>query len=133
MDNTAGDPQEIEGVLGTYAQSLCTDDADLAASLYTEDGIFVGQGLPITKGGDDLLGIYQQLLQAVKLDIEFHIDDVSFEGDLAYAVTHSNGEQMVLATGDTSPESNRELFVFRRRDGEWKIARYMFFTRSAGD
>ena len=31
-----------------------------------------------------------------------------------------------LADGTWVPEENRELFVFERRQGEWKIARYMF-------
>ncbi len=32
----------------------------------------------------------------------------------------------VLADGTTAPEENRELFVFQKEDGVWKIARYMF-------
>ena len=32
----------------------------------------------------------------------------------------------MLATDDTTPEANRELFVFARENGERKIARYMF-------
>jgi hypothetical protein len=32
----------------------------------------------------------------------------------------------VLAAGVTAPEANRELFVFVRESGDWKIGRYMF-------
>jgi hypothetical protein len=32
----------------------------------------------------------------------------------------------VLAQGTTSPESNREIFIFARENGAWKIARYMY-------
>jgi hypothetical protein len=44
----------------------------------------------------------------------------------AYALTRSNGTQTVLATGDQSAESNREIFLFRDNGTGWKIARYMF-------
>lgn len=46
--------------------------------------------------------------------------------DVAYALTRSNGEQTVLASGAVSAESNREVFIFRREDGAWRIARYLF-------
>lgn len=42
------------------------------------------------------------------------------------ALTQSNGTVRVNATGHTMPESNRELFVFAREAGAWRIARYMF-------
>jgi hypothetical protein len=32
----------------------------------------------------------------------------------------------VLATGDRTAESNREIFLFSHTDTGWKIARYMF-------
>ena len=31
-----------------------------------------------------------------------------------------------VADGVTAAEENRELFVLQKRDGAWKIARYMF-------
>jgi hypothetical protein len=34
----------------------------------------------------------------------------------------------VLATGQSGPEANQELFVMQRVEGAWKIARYAFST-----
>ena len=48
----------------------------------------------------------------------------------AYSLTRSNGIQTVLATGEQTAESNREIFLFRHIDDGWKIARYMFNTPS---
>jgi hypothetical protein len=50
--------------------------------------------------------------------IAFTIDDLSVDGDVAHALTRSEGHATVLESGDRAPESNRELFVFQRRDGE---------------
>jgi len=69
--------EQIGQLLQTYERSLDTSDAELAASLYTDDAVFMPTALP-------------------------------------------------TATGETTAEANRELFVFHRVDGSWKIARYMF-------
>jgi ketosteroid isomerase-like protein len=41
-------------------------------------------------------------------------------------VTRSRGSVRVKATGAEAPEANRELFVFAKEAGAWRIARYMF-------
>jgi hypothetical protein len=45
---------------------------------------------------------------------------------MAFAVTSSKGTTLIHATGATVPEENRELFVFEKDNGAWRIARYMF-------
>jgi hypothetical protein len=61
------------------------------------------------------------------LDVSFTADEIAVAGDtVAYALTRSNGTQTTHATGQRSSESNREMFVFHRPDGNWKIARYIF-------
>lgn len=57
----------------------------------------------------------------------FTIDELVVASDnLAYALTRSNGTQTLLSTDTTTPEANREVFVLRKEEGAWKIARYMF-------
>lgn len=60
--------------------------------------------------------------------VAFTVDElVVTADDTAYALTRSNGTQTVLATGDESAESNREILLFQRSDSDgWKIGRYMF-------
>jgi len=117
---------QIRTLLATYEQSLNTSDAALAASCYTQDGIFMPTTLPTATGGD-MEGAYRQIFDAIRLDVTFTIDELEITSDTAaYALTRSNGTQTVLATGDQSAESNREIFVFRDTGTGWKIARYMF-------
>ena len=117
-------------MLSTYQDALNASDAEGAASLYGSDGVFLPYQVP-TSSGDEILGAYQAIFGAIKLDVAFTIDDVSVDGDTAHALTRSKGKVTVLADGTTTPEENRELFVFGRRDGEWKIIRYMFNKTSA--
>jgi len=117
---------QIRSLLATYERSLNASDAALAASCYSPDGIFMPTTLPTAEGGA-MQEAYRQIFDAIRLDVTFTIDELEITSDhTAYALTRSNGTQTVLATGDQTPESNREIFLFRQADTGWKIARYMF-------
>lgn len=118
--------QKIENLLGEYQKSLNTSDAKLAQSLYTKDGIFMPTEAPSGIGPEGILKSYEYVFSQIQLNIEFFIEEIEVEGNMAFAVTSSKGTTLIHATGDTIPEANRELFVFEKVDGEWKIARYMF-------
>ncbi|MCB9284155.1 MAG: SgcJ/EcaC family oxidoreductase [Lewinellaceae bacterium] len=118
--------QKIENLLGEYQKSLNTSDAKLAQSLYTKDGIFMPTEAPSGIGPEGILKSYEYVFSQIQLNIEFFIEEIEVEGNMAFAVTTSKGTTLIHATGDTIPEANRELFVFEKVDGEWKIARYMF-------
>ena len=122
---TTSDQKAIATLLDTYERSLTTADAELAASLYAPEGIFMPLFLP-TAEGREILASYRQIFAAIKLEIAFQVDDLSIDGDTAHALTRSEGHVTLLESGTRAPESNRELFVFERHEGDWKIARYMF-------
>ena len=118
--------QKIEELLRTYQNCLNTSDAKLAQKLYTKDGIFMPTQAPTGSGSEGILKSYEWVFSNIQLNIEFLIEEIQVEGNMAFAITSSNGTVKVLATGNVAPEQNRELFVFEKVDGEWKIARYMF-------
>ncbi len=118
--------QKIEALLSEYQKSLNTSDSKLAQSLYTKDGIFMPTEAPSGIGADGILKSYEYVFSQIQLNIEFFVEEIEVEGNMAFAVTSSKGTALIHATGDTIPEANRELFVFEKVDGKWKIARYMF-------
>lgn len=118
--------QKIEQLLKEYQKSLNTSDAKLAQSLYTKDGAFMPTEAPSGIGSEGILKSYEFVFSQIQLTIEFFIEEIEVEGNMAFAVTSSKGTTLIHATGDTVPEANRELFVFEKVDGAWKIARYMF-------
>ena len=120
------DKEAIQALLETYKKSLNTSDAMLSASLYTSDGVFMPTEAPSALGSENILKSYEFIFTQIQLNIEFYIDEIVVEGDFAFAVTSSKGTTLIHATGDRIPEANRELFVFEKVNGEWKIARYMF-------
>ena len=118
--------KKIEELLGTYQKSLNTSDAKLAQSLYTKDGVFMPTEAPSGIGSEGILKSYEFVFSQIQLNIEFHIEEIEVEGNMAFAITSSKGTVKIHANGIEAPEANRELFVFEKVDEEWKIARYMF-------
>ena len=120
------DKQQIEHLLAEYKNSLNTSDAARAQSLYAKDGVFMPIGAPSAIGSEDILKSYKFIFSQIILNIEFYFDEIVVNGDFAFATTSSRGTTLIHANGQTVPEENRELFVFEKIDGAWKIARYMF-------
>lgn len=123
--STSTDTAQITELLATYAQALNAADAAGAASLYAADGVFYPHNVPTARGGE-LLGSYQQIFSTIQLEIAFTVHEIVVDGDIAFATTASKGQVTVLEPGIVAPEANRELFVFVREGGAWKIGRYMF-------
>ncbi|MBV9002877.1 MAG: nuclear transport factor 2 family protein [Solirubrobacterales bacterium] len=117
---------EIRELLSSYERSLNTSDAELAVSCYAPDGVFMPTAPPTARGAQ-LRDAYAQIFATIRLAVSFTIDELVIDGDtLAYAMTRSQGTQTVLATRASTPEANREVFIFTRHEGAWKISRYMF-------
>lgn len=120
------DERSIRDLLANYEKLLNTSDAATIAGLYAADGVFMPQGFPTAAGREAVLQSYRAIFQNIKLSIAFDVDEIMIGEGLATALTRSNGSVRVHATGAAAPESNRELFVFAREAGAWRIARYMF-------
>jgi uncharacterized protein (TIGR02246 family) len=124
---TSSEESAIKELLSTYEKSLNTSDATLSASCYTADGIFMPTTFPAAIGTEGLVASYQAIFANVTLSVVFAVDELKVTGaTTAYALTHSEGKVKVNATGDEAPETNREIFLFDKVDGDWKISRYMF-------
>ena len=116
----------IESLLKSYEKALNSSDAASVLELYTEDGVFMPSEAPTSVGKEAVEGAYNFVFSQIKLNIEFTIEEIEIEGSLAIARTISKGTVEVLAAGITAPEENRELFVLKKKNGKWKIARYIF-------
>ncbi len=123
---SAKERQAIEAMLLQYEKTLNGSDVKGVLELYAPDGVFMPSGAPSAVGTEEVGAAYKHVFAAIKLDIKFTIEEIVQSGDYAFARTISRGQVTVLAEGVTAPEENRELFVLQKRDGTWRIARYMF-------
>lgn len=122
--NTA--EKQLHTLLASYETSLNAGDAGRIEQLYTLDGVFMPAGFPTASGRPAVRGAYDAVFKNIQIAIHFTVDELKVKGEFAYARTHSAGTSTVVATGASGPEENRELFIFARTAGVWKIARYAF-------
>lgn len=116
----------IEKILSTYFGSLNASDVKTAVGSYTTDGVFMPTKFPTAIGTDQLVVAYGNVFKSIQLNVSVKIEEIIVRDDIAFAQTLSNGTTLIHATGETIPEENREFFLLRKDNGEWKIARYMF-------
>ncbi len=117
---------KIESLLKEYRLALNTSNADKAVELYAKDGVFMPSEAPSAIGTPNIKNSYDFIFTQICLNIEFFIEEIVIEGKFAFATTISKGTVTIRALEKTLPEENRELFIFKNIDGEWKIGRYMF-------
>jgi uncharacterized protein (TIGR02246 family) len=124
--NTEANKKAIKQVLQSYAEALNSGNAKYAASLYSEDCVLMPPDGPTLLGKEKVAGSYTELFKSVSIRLSFQIDEVVIRNDLAYARTTSKGSIKLLKDNKTIPEGNRELFIFKKEKGSWKISRYLF-------
>lgn len=124
----AQDKSEITAVLRSYESYVNDSNHEGLGSIYADDSILIPEGFDMFVGNEAITGFYAFAFSALTLNLEFNIDpdDIVIAGDVAYVTTDSTGTRLYKETNETVPEINRELWVFNRVDGTWKIARYCF-------
>jgi uncharacterized protein (TIGR02246 family) len=118
---------EIETLIKqTYRDALAGGDADTIVDAYTTDGIMMPQGFPTASGQVAVRGVYEAIFAGLVYDLQFTIDEIIVLDDYAVVRSTSAGTALDKATNQSTPDTNRELWVLQKVGDEWKIARYMF-------
>lgn len=115
----------VEKLIYSYQDALNASDADKVVSLYTNDGVLIANGAPTAEGAEQVKGTYQYVFNNFAYSLKFTILEVQVNGDSAFARSTSKGS-FTKTNGQTIADENRELFVFQKVNGQWKIARYMY-------
>jgi uncharacterized protein (TIGR02246 family) len=126
---THDEDKAIRSMLHTYEQALNDADTEAVMQLYTDDGVFMPQNFPSSVGSEAVRQAYKGVFEAIRLTVTFAIEEVQvIAPEWAFVRTNSSGTVLIHATGATSAEANQELFLLRKAQGDWKIARYCFST-----
>jgi uncharacterized protein (TIGR02246 family) len=120
--------QKIIEILDAYQHAANNADARSAADLYAEDAIMIPANFPTNIGKETIFGFYDYAFSLLQLTLSFDIDEnqVLIDGNTAYATTNSTGTRIYRESKEEVPEINRELWIFKKIEGDWKIIRYMF-------
>ena len=118
--------QEIQTLLATYQRGLNEGDADLVSSVYADDAVFIGQPFPTATGKEEIVALYSDVFTKLDFNVQFAIEDLELSGDLGFLRTQSHGSIVPKGQDPEEGEGNREVFVLKKIDGEWKFYRYIF-------
>ena len=118
--------QEIQNLLMTYQRSLNEGDVDLVRSVYADDAVFIGQPFPTATGQEEIVTLYADVFSKLDFNVKFDIQDIELSGDLGFVRTRSHGTIVPKGQEPEGGEGNREVFVLKKIDGEWKFYRYIF-------
>ncbi len=118
--------QEIQNLLTTYQRGLNEGDVDLVRSVYADDAVFIGQPFPTATGQEEIVTLYADVFSKLDFNVKFDIQDIELSGDLGILRTRSHGTIVPKGQEPEGGEGNREVFVLKKIDGEWKFYRYIF-------
>jgi uncharacterized protein (TIGR02246 family) len=122
------DEAAIKSVMSKYQDALNASSTDQAMPLYVDDGVFMRPDNQAAVGKAQLRDAYDAVFKAITLHVKFTIHEiVLMSPEWAFVRTDSAGTNKINATGATSAEGRKDLFIFHKdADGVWKIARYSF-------
>lgn len=121
-----------EAAVAAYFEALNGADAATLASLFEQDGVFIGEGAPEATGADAIRAFAEAAFSTMRVNHEFEIDRVDRSDGLAVVQTHSAGTLTMLAAGTTIENAHRELYVLRDGADGWRIRQYMYNSAEAG-
>jgi ketosteroid isomerase-like protein len=124
--HATADKLSIEKLIFAYSDAFNAADISGTMAVYAADGVLMPQGAPAAIGAEQLKATFGFLFSKFRIRIDYVIDEIIIHGDYAYARTNSRVKTVVVASGDVIALDNKELFVVRKIDGQWKISHYIF-------
>lgn len=123
---TTEERSAIEKLILSYSSAFNAAEISKAAALYTHDGILMPNNAPLAQGQEQLKATFDFLFKSFEINIQYIIDEILISGEYAHARTNSKVNTVIKASGEHISLENKELFVFRNHQGEWKISHYIF-------
>jgi len=116
----------IENLIFSFSDAFNTADVKKTVASFTPDGINMPNNAPPAQGADHLTKSFEFLFNMAEINVEYAIDEIIVNGEYAFARTNSKVTTVVKANKDRIFLENKELFVLRNNNGEWKISHYIF-------
>ncbi|CRL30564.1 Steroid delta5-4-isomerase [Penicillium camemberti] len=123
------DTEAISTVLHAYGAALKARNVEEVLALYTTDGVIMPPHFPASAGLNSLRASYTRIFSTIELVITFQIEEiVMMSPEWGFARTTAEGTKTILALNESEPHANQELFIMKKENGKWLIARYAFST-----
>jgi uncharacterized protein (TIGR02246 family) len=111
-----------------YEQALNAGDVNTILDLFAPDSVAEWNNKRTYATRDERRAGYAALFKIAKFSTVFAYDAIDVTGDTAVVRTHHHKGASVIEEGKSVTDYNREVFVLKRINGEWKIYLYTFNT-----
>jgi ketosteroid isomerase-like protein len=116
----------------TYQRALNEANLDLVRSVYTNDAVVIGQPFPTATGIENIIALYSDFLSKLDFNVQFEWLEIELGNDLGFVRTRSHGTIVPKGKKPSGSEGNREIFIVKKVQGNWKFYRYIFNAEVAG-
>ncbi len=118
--------EQIKHLLQTYQRGLNEANLDFVRSVYTDDAIVIGQPFPTATGLQEIIALYSDFLSKLDFNVQFDLLEMELNGDFGFIRTRSHGTIVPKGQKPSGSEGNREIFIVKKVEGDWKFHRYIF-------
>lgn len=120
------DQSDVLRPVEQYFAALNAGDAAAMQQLFEPDGKIMPPAKDTVIGRDAIGAFFRSNFANVEFHRDLHVHDVTWDGGLGAVQCSTTGTVTVRATGKTQNVDSREIFLVRRREGNWRIQCYMF-------
>jgi ketosteroid isomerase-like protein len=123
--------KQVKAVVERYQDGLNNSDFARIRATFAPDAVAEWNEKATVISVEAMAKPYEELFKKIKFNTDFQFDAVDLYGDIGIVRTHHpvGSVELFLADGSKKLDYNREIFVLRRMDGEWKIILYAFNTQ----
>ncbi|TDG06558.1 nuclear transport factor 2 family protein [Paraburkholderia guartelaensis] len=119
---------EVYDVVNRYQAALNGKDTQAIVGLFADDSVAEWNNKRTYSTREQRISGYNDLFRLANFSTHFAYDAINVYGDTAVVRTHHHVGAAVVENGKKVTDYNREVFVLRKIDGEWKIVLYTFNT-----
>ena len=121
-EGSEADIAAIKELYSQYALAHNTGDAELYASILTEDAVVMASGYPATLGKEQIRADVEMFFDLFNVELPVTVDEVGVPGDWAFARCSYQISTTPKDSDETTTRGGRELSIFQRQaDGSWKF------------
>jgi uncharacterized protein (TIGR02246 family) len=125
---TSSAQHAVYDVVDRYQKALDAGDVDTILGLFAPDSVAEWNNKRTYATREQRAQGYGALFKIAKFSTVFAYDAIDVTGDVAVVRTHHHKGAAVIENGKSVTDYNREVFVLKRINGEWKIYLYTFNT-----
>ncbi|QIO05873.1 YybH family protein [Acinetobacter shaoyimingii] len=115
-----------EQVIMQYGEYLNAKNIDGIISLYHDDAEIIPDQLPSIVGTALIVPFYEQTFSSIQIDGKLVVRSTDVSADIAIVRCEEQANVTELATGQTTKNYFREMFVLKKIKDTWLIYKYMF-------